>query len=478
MYKNVYGKNEFTIFSYHATCDDWYGRQLARIKLPSSLQTPENTRLYKDAGFNVLFISYAFPNCDIHEDFEECKLKKVMDMAHAEGMKCFIFDNNIHRLTSRTHSLIDPENPDGINRFATEDDLDDYIRKCLAGVSKHPAFIGVSTRDEPIYTMYEAYGQGYRALKRVFPDIYINANLIPYALALTNREHKSWYSPREKELTPLDAYRDYVQMFYDNTKADFIQYDDYPIREHDEGYKYLLADHITNAHMVARMCREWGIPFAKVFQACAGKTSGRLWRKCNETDMYWQMHIGMAFGVKIYSYWSYYPVINTNGEFYDDDANFVDTFGRPNKLYYIMQKIHGEMQKAAKVLTRFEFEGAKVFTTENIPGYLEHATTFNEHVEKGWITDDKLHLIKSVKLQDDGIVLVTELKDDETGELGYYIVNVTDPMQKLSQTVTVEFKGNSLFVLENGEESKLDLQEGKTAFALGAGQGVFVIPKN
>ena len=110
-------ENQFRIFSYHAVCDDWYGRNGARVMLPYSLTDKKALLLHKNAGFNTLFISYTFQYNAMDEEFKETRLIKVMDLAHEIGLKCVIWEKNLHRLTSRRHSLIDPEKANGETIF-------------------------------------------------------------------------------------------------------------------------------------------------------------------------------------------------------------------------------------------------------------------------------------------------------------------------------------------------------------------------
>lgn len=66
---------------------------------------------------------------------------------------------------------------------------------------------------------------------------------------------------------------------------------------------------------------------------------------------------------------------------------------------------------------------------------------------------------------------------DEKGYDGYMIVNATDPGQKCSDKVTVEFKEASKAIAYiNGEEQTVTPKNGKFTFELEPGAGVFVIP--
>jgi hypothetical protein len=181
------------------------------------------------------------------------------------------------------------------------------------------------------------------------------------------------------------------------------------------------------------------------------------------------MNIGMAMGIKGYSYWSYYPVVNQGGEYYDETGSLVNRNGEPNDLYYIVQKIHGEMQAIAPILTKFEYRALKLYMKGEIPG----DSKFVNHVENGGRIDG----LTNVELGADGVVLATELYDETFKRTGYWFVNVTDPVENVSQSVVVCFEGlDEIIVYKNGVPKKVALESGVAELALGCGEGVFVLP--
>ena len=490
----MYNKNEFLIFAYHAVCDDWWaegnGENRVVTRFPSSLTTPETVKLYKDAGFNVMFVSYVFEFCALEEDFQTSKLKAVMDMAWEQGLPCIVFIKEIHRLSSTVGSLIDPEKADGEKFFASEEELTAYVGRVLQEVKEHPAFFGCSIKDEPLYSHFKAQGQVWRAIRTVCPNAYVNANLLPYspelitvgaASELTTGGRK-FYAEDERELVDTYgfeegskmAYRKYLQLFYDEVKPEIMQYDDYPIRERgpkgsSEAESYLLFSHIVNAQIVADFCKEKGLQFSKVFQTCGGGTSSKLWRKPSERDMYWQIHIGMAMGIKGFSYWSYYPVVNSGGEFYDETASFVDRKGEPNETYYVMQKLHNEMRAVDTMLKKFDYQAMKLCVRGDVA---ENSDCIRYAERNGELSE-----IKSIRLEREGVLLITEMRERETGRKGYWVVNATDPILNEEQTAKVEFENfNEALIYRNGVERKEKFENNVATFVLRAGQGVFVLP--
>jgi hypothetical protein len=58
-------------------------------------------------------------------------------------------------------------------RFANRDVLDKWIYDQIAVYKDHPAFYGVMLADEPSYHNAYCYGEIYKSLKRIMPDIYV-----------------------------------------------------------------------------------------------------------------------------------------------------------------------------------------------------------------------------------------------------------------------------------------------------------------
>jgi hypothetical protein len=208
----------------------------------------------------------------------------------------------------------------------------------------------------------------------------------------------------------------------------------------------------------------------KVFQTCAIDTPlGHANRKPTAAELLWQINLGMAFGVKGYTYWTYYPVVNSLYEYYDETACFVDREGKPNETYFIMQKLHKEMQDTAKELAGFDYVGAQIVKNAPVGNYNLYLENFD---------GDGLTLLKGASVNEGTALLVSELYDGEKGRYGYFFVNATDPIENRSQTVTAEFlKEKRALVYRNGKASFVDFVAGRYEFILGTGEGIFVIPQ-
>lgn len=433
------------------------------------------------------------------------KVKQIMDWAAQLGMKCILTEGTIYTLSCSKSSLIVTDgSADGKRTFASQEALNEYIKIYVQDVMQHPAFYGFVFDDEPTYVQFEPMGQLAAAIHATCPEAYIMVNLYGYGEGNLSREYYMAKSEAQSLVSKYGEaaaypmiYRNYLNLYYEHliVKGGLtdIRYDDYPICEiwQDEDWLELDVEnnpttpegeqesdiglmHLRTAIIIADFCKEKGISYAKVFQTMGGgavtSSSSKFWRTPTKNDMYWQMHIGMAMGVKDYSYWTYYPVINMgNYEEYYHDSTFVDFQGNKNELYYWMQDIHDEMQSTAMALSWFQFVGARVLTNGTLGD--------DDYITQAIKENDTLSLSDPV-LGKQGALLFTEMYDETRGNKGFWFVNVTDPAENASQTVTVTFEGyTSLYVYENGVARTVVLDENSTAtFELACGQGVFVIP--
>ena len=466
---------QYTFWAYQSTYNGWYqvkGKDgiVRRWEAPEyaiPIENAETIKTYKDAGFNVLFITYTYQFDG--PDFATSEAKQLMDIAHEQGLKCFVFERTLYQLSAKGESLIvdDPSKANGTTTFESQEALNAYIGTVIKDVVKHPAFYGFSLRDEPSYKEMISIGQIYRAIQANAPGCFVNQNVFPMPT-----QGSEVYAPKGSTMKPEAAFKIYLEHMAECTGAPYIQYDDYPLLgplAGSEGVNAINSMHLLGLKTTAEFCKENKLAFNKVFQTCAFEKNKPVCRAPSKTDMYWQMNIGMSFGIKMFSYWTYYPVVNTAGEYYDVKTSFLDQYGNKNDMYYWMQEIHGEMQGMAKVLMHYEYQGIQVYNEGLLPG----SSAFVENVQ----SDDTFKKVKDCSLQNDGSVLITELYDVGRGYYGYYITNVTDTLTQTTVTADVDFGDYSqVQIYDKGEKTDQKTNKGNYEFTLKPGEGVFVIP--
>lgn len=479
------------------------------------------TAVYVDAGFNVLFINWGATQYSPDNGFEGSLVKRIMDMAWAKGqeqnkeIKCFIYGPLYTLSSSHTSLIVGEGKGNGTTTFDTQEDLNAYAATLLEGIKDHPAFYGVSLIDEPFFTQFDAMGEVYQAVNSVKPGAFCNMNLNPmsydiramirYDQASKDRWHKDTYFQTDSNgnvtTTVIDgvatsvgsaiengktlmetAYQNYIELYYEKVGkyCGYIQYDSYPMIYYGEDDTFLYP-HIRNAQIVAEYCEETGMRFGHVYQTYRdnGKTDGTDWgrREMDMDDIEWQVNFGLAMGVKDHSYYTYYPVLNSDSATPpDEDYTIVDRNGNPNDMYYWVKKLNSDMAVFAKAMAHFEYRGMKYYTKGTVDTSMQAALDIVDNTHT-------FHTkTAGVSLAADGLAIVSELYDEEAGRYGYFVMNATNPYgtveeNEKTQTVTLTFTGyDNVQIYQNGEIRNEALVNGKVTLTLEEAAGAFVIP--
>ena len=475
---------DFTYWAYSATYDGWWQTYYPddpnrQVRLTNSEETPiaitdkDSLREYKECGFNTLFINYvfSFSSTSFNDTNNEraVRVKQIMDWCQELGLKCFLFDGTLHSLSATEGSLLDPNNTKAATKFESQEALNAWMADYMKDVMEHPAFIGYSLNDEPPYSKLTAWGEVYKAIKSVKPDAFVQLNLLPVADGTV----KKYYCENATNMGLLEAYKEYLRLYLDATGADFVMYDSYPFTG-GKDTPTLDPEYFVNMQIVADFCKENNLDFRHVFQSCAwdvgfGNTTPSGRRCYSKADMYWQLNTGMAFGVDGYAYWNYYPCVNTNGEHHDLESSFLDRAGNQNDIYKWVKSIHSEMKNTAKALANFDYQASTIVTKTPIPGIKSHIAGMEKQ---------EMSKINTPVLESNGILLVTELYDEATGQIGYYFVNATDTLKKAEMEFSVQFTGKygNVQTYYKGMMETEKIKNKTFSYSLGAGEGIFVLP--
>ena len=434
-------------------------------------RTVERYKEYKDAGMTILLAQSSAPINDLGDERREKDAetaRMVMDRAQEAGLdKVILTDYRIQAFSRQVGGLIGEGKP-----FADEAELDTEMERCLAFYNDHPVFYGVMLGDEPRWDAVEAYGQVYKSLKRVAPDMYVQYNLFP--MALTAME-VGYYTPIENfegsEYEELYArYTLYVESFLDSMGVDYVQYDSYPMQES----KGIIPEYIRGLQITADIAKERGIEFYNVTQTMASEQNGNLaYRKIEEPDAYWLNNMLLGFGVKQISYYTYWTKQDLSlTEWCVDGSTFITRYGEKTELYYFMQKIMAENQKFAPVIKNFEYQASNVYSV---------TPTAFPSMQTGMATSgSEFNALKEVSVNKE-CALVTELYDEENEYYMYMAQNIVNPIYKGSkayQTIKLTFdeKYNYAMVFENGVGRKVKLDKHSFTVKQSPGYAVFVLP--
>ncbi len=462
-YYEKYNDLKFDLYGYSPPTDGTYMVDGKEFTTGEDYRTVERYKEYVDCGFNMILLGYTARYCG--EEWEGCLTKTCMDRVYEAGLKKAIITDK------RVWDLCDIKSADGIigegKRFADEEELDAYLKECIAPYKDHPAFYGVQLIDEPKRDQLVTIGQLYRSFKRIEDGIFVQCNLLPLC-GVANCEN---FFPYEGDY--IENWKKSLEIYLDETDAEYIMYDNYPIGE-QFWESYLGRTWIRGLQVATKVCKERGVKLYFVAQTFGMSYRGVYTHTMpSEAQIRWQINLLMAFGVKQISYFTYWTkqVWNTNGEMFHDGQAMMTRDGKRTETWYQMQQIHKEMQKLAPVILNFDYVSDRYFL--KVP--------FKSHpLYIGYTGRGKLDGVTATTDQD--VVFVTELKDKTNGHTMYAIVNTNDPtyadLFETPQKTVLTFTRNyaKVAVFENGEWRTENLVNKQYVANLRPGYAQFILP--
>lgn len=468
-------KDQFITFAYSSPTNGQYTEDGTVYFTGEDYRTAERYKEYKDAGLNTMMIQRVDPYNG--EEWTSSQLKKNMDNCVTAGLeRCIVFDERLYGLSEKNYNTkkVVPD------LYATQDDLVTYVKECMKDYSKHEVYYGMMLMDEPSIKKcgnFKNYGAVYRAImtasKQLGVTTYIESNLLPYH---TNESIKAHYVEDTSAYTQEEAYDKYLSDFIEETGTKKILMDSYPICY--DGASYTLLDsHIRCLQLIANKCKEKGLEFNAVAQTTAYSNNGKMSHgTLNAATMNWQMNMYMGYGVTKFGYFTYWrkKENSSTGEWFIDGSSFMSQFGEKTDLYYVMQNLHTEMQKFAPVISQFDYQGSAKYVTG--PSY---STAFIDAVK-----NDTFTMLDNVTISDQRTVLVTELKEQKTGNYMYMVMNAANPdltrgNRNITADITLSFKNsNAVSSYYKGNKTNIPLDGSKLSIKLDPGYAMFVIPYN
>ena len=375
-------------------------------------------------------------------------------------------------------------------KFKDQEQINRFAAHLLEGVMDHPAYIGITVVDEPRWYFFQACREMAIAFKSVDPDGAYMMNMFP----MDNSEGvKNGFCDGGGDMPAHIAYQKYLDQWWEyfafsdhkcigegctvehkleNRLLDHYYYDDYPIYENGVRATYLHCNELVadwaRGHEV-----DGGIDTTLVLQSYAGDGAHRL---CQYEDTLWQANMGMAFGHKGFSYYTWWTTHNSNGNLPDETMFPIDRDGDRNAQWYNCQRVNMEMLWMGKALTNFKYQGMTYESRVPLPSGIAYLANL-----KAEITDMKYMNIDSYVVTGTkgggGVVVMTELYDAENDQYGYFIVNGTDPYfaSEISVTLNVNTFSN-VQIWQSETISNIGLVDGKVRIELGTGRGAFIMP--
>lgn len=477
----------FDFFGYSSISNGYWSEYGVEYYCGEDLRTAEQFTMYKDAGFTIMHPqSIAGIQSGDNFVYESSPIKEVMDLAAATGNTKVIVSD--YRINGVIRSISDgtkavKENTfgnfmDTYEVFTDEGEVDqtaleNIIKSYMEKYTTHEAYFGVLLPDEPAASNFVGYGHVYRAIKRVYPDSYTLANILPPAgfntesldnIQLTEEQIAEFANTTASKR--LTAWKIYITSFLEETQIDYLMYDQYPATSNGMHDLY-----VRGLQVAAQVCKEKGVQLNFVAQTMTLNDS----RLIDAPTAAWINNMLVGLGVQTIGYFTYFERDCTDVETYSYGSSFVNHFGEKTKLYDIMQKIMSDNQKFAPTVLSFKFNASNVYIAEGtnkyMGGYVMNATCNDTFAKVSKVAVDKES------------ALVTELVNATDNRYMYMVQNIVDPTYTGTgsyQTTTLSFNEtyNYAVVWKNGESQVVSLVNNQYTVTQHPGEAVYVIPFN
>lgn len=435
-----------------------------------SATTAKQWKDYLDCGFNVMFLGgnnmwqgdgtitkkcFAFA--------KELGVKKVL--IRDERLYAEILGNKV----APVKSLV------GENcKFATQSELDDYVKNCLSDYINEEAFIGLSFMDEPNYESANAYGQLYRSVKRAGaklgkPDIHIQT--------MIEGKHRVAWRSFAKGGTLDENYAKFFRAYTDGIgKLDFLGTDLYPFKLDNDGETPRFMDGYFNALKIfVDYCKNTDTEFGFVLQSyeLVGNyyplATHRLY-SLNEMMLQINVALGLRAGtIMFYTYEDFGSMEDTGYRSYGE-GSMISADGRKTEYYRWTQLGIVYAKKAEEFLNGYKYAGCRLFVSPK-------AENLRETLYAYGFKDDEMKEIVSVDC-DRHVLFVTEMKKDEN--TAFMILNAYDDalcneLYEASEVnVCFDKEVGQIEVYRNGVTKRLKIEDGSYRDRLIPGEAIFV----
>ena len=413
-------RKHFDFYGYNApTCGRYYMDDEV-YTLGEDYRSVKRYKEYKDIGFTQALLQH--DNSYNGEKWETSSAKKCLDVCAKVGLKVILEDKRIKDLPKE--EILIGEN----GRFKTEKELEDFIRDQTAIYRDHPAFYAIQLQDEPAYKYLKNYAIVYKAIKRIFPEMGMQCNLLNMVL-------HSFIAPNPAELqTMQEDYDAYLRFFYKESGIDYLMTDEYAFR----GNNVLSPWSIPTFQVLANVCRDLGVELRLVLQSFCQEgmvvnkenpdfVEGSChWRRIGEKEMYWQMNMALGLGCKEFSYFTYFTkarkALRVQRAVSDgiDGGALVNLDGTRTKLWFATQKIIKEFKAFEPVIINYNYDNSYLFFPEGMD-----KNSFN-YTKEAVISDTSKLPIKVTTSKCP--IFVTEMKNGDARM--FMIQNADNPIEE------------------------------------------------
>ena len=422
--------------------------------------------LWKEAGlthFNMTEDDYVLTNADGKFGTEDDgvlnpKYLNALDLCEQAGLEVLI-----------RNYRTDPDyfyNDDDGQRFAEPPWNYEYyipVRHLTNELTSHNAVAGYYMGDEPSYQKVGTFDKLVEWYNQNGGNTLWHMNLLQsYAPSSMMRDANN----------NLKTYAEYVRYYCDQVLEKVngpktLGTDYYPLVLNGEEpiiKNGILSDYVILAENVNRMNKTLTEGNKVALNLCIQVYNSSSTRDISSlADITFQTNLAAAFGTKSLQYYLFRA---TSG-----DGGMIDMVTqKPTPMYGWVKEANIQMQVLADVILNFDYVGVKTFVgavsdENNVKGF-------------GYIQDQALEQFKLINNVSCRLDTVVSEMADKDGNVGYMVVNFSEPSKALTDFVKVYFskKVNKAIVVQDGVKTVVDVNDDMMQLTLGAGSGAFVYP--
>ncbi len=209
------------------------------------------------------------------------------------------------------------------------------------GFGQRRGLAGIFVYDEPGRTLFADLKFAKEEVERVF-----GGGELPYV-----NVWPSYASPKNALQSP--SYADYLNFYMDETRypgsavaPPVLSFDHYPLLLNGR----TTADFFYNHAVIRRFALRFGVPSWGFVQSMGfdGRAVGLEWRRTpNEADVFWQINVALAYGVKGIQYFTYWTPQNNEVKF---GNALISRAGARTPLYAYAGRANAYLRKVGAVL--------------------------------------------------------------------------------------------------------------------------------
>ena len=221
------------------------------------------------------------------------------------------------------------------------------------GFGGRPGLGGIFLYDEPGRTRFDDLRFARRAVEDVF-----GLDELPYVNA--------WPSYAAESAFQAPSYTDYLDAYMNGEGSEstpFLSFDHYPLLDDEK----TTPDFFYNHAVIRRYAQTFGVPswgFVQSMGFTGGKVGIERRRPPDEAEIFWQINVALAYGVKGIQYFTYWtpddPNLQTGGA-------LITLIGERTPRYGYARNANEFLRKVGKILLPLTSESVNHFGEKRLP---------------------------------------------------------------------------------------------------------------